>query len=710
MALATDMVEAASPRASACTALGRVLADGDDAQRCCAVRALGRIGDPAAVGRLIEALMDEDEDVRADAAEALGRIGDERAAAALIDTLLQDPSGDAKAYAIAALVRIGNADVVPVLRTLARERGETVVWDEEEFLHGGWDDWLDIQIKAIEALGVLGVAEAVPDLMVALDDEMGQDVSPAVVKALAQLGDAGIAALGDCLRSDDDRLRRRAAMALAGTGSMAAADLLADYRTDPLPDVRLAAARALAAMDPSDARLAALFDDADPGVRAALVGLCGAAFPDRLDPLFDDADGPVQQAVIGLLAAEPAVRRPENFQQRLRVKLRGPSEAVAVTVASVLPDLAPDIARADLLEQMQDANCPVSVREAAIGALPRAADASVAADLGAAMVDEDRRIRLAAIAALATLACGSNGDADLARNLLVQAVESAPSPQSDDGAANPEPTVQEQPEPTAASPTSTLDAIMAGGSTTAGTQPDEAAGDLTPEDLDFIEMAGRNPRKSKLSLEAAETVRRDARLFAASLLGDLPGDAMLPALTAALSSDDSGLRRAAAASLGRLAVRDNSLPDSATTSLANALTDQDPDVRLEAVRAVAICGDAATLSPLQRDDNAAVRAEAVRTLAAQGIDPSAHLQDADPGVRLVAAEALAAGGAPDTVDRLIALALDHDGYQRLDAARLLRAVDADAAAARFIDLLDDPNRRRTWRIAIEVLEGLYATY
>lgn len=707
MALATDMVEAASPRASACTALGRVLADGNDAQRCCAVRALGRIGDPAAVGRLIEALMDEDEDVRADAAEALGRLGDDRSGPALIDTLLQDPSGDAKAHAIAALVCIGNADVVPILRTLARERGETVVWDEEEFLHGGWDDWLDIQIKAIEALGVLGVAEAVPDLMATLDDEMGQDVSPAVVKALAQLGDAGIAALGDCLRSDDDRLRRRAAMALAGAGSMAAADLLADYRTDPLPDVRLAAAQALAAMDTSDPRLAALLDDADPGVRAVLVALCGAAFPDRLDRLFDDADGSVQQAVIDLLAADAGVPHPENFQQRLRVKLRGPSEAVAVTVASVLPDLAPDVARADLLEQMQDANCPVSVREAAIGALPRAADASVAADLGAAMADEDRRIRLAAIAALATLACGPGQEADLARNLLVQAVESAPSPQSDDGAADPESAL---PEPPAASPTSTLDVIMAGGSTTAGTQPDEAAGDLTPEDLDFIEMAGRSPRRSKLSLEAAETVHRDARLFAASLLGDLPGDAMLPALTAALSSNDSGLRRAAAASLGRLAVRDNSLPDSATTSLANALTDQDPDVRLEAVRAVAICGDAATLSPLQRDDNAAVRAEAVKTLAAQGIDPSAHLQDADPGVRLTAAEALAAGGAPDTVDRLIALALDHDGYQRLDAARLLRAVDADAAAARFIDLLDDPNRRRTWRIAIEVLEGLYATY
>ena len=683
----------------------RVLAEGDDAYRCYAARALGRIGDPAAVDGLIDALRDPDEDVRADAAEALGCLGDGRAAAALIDTLVEDPCGDAKANAVAALAQLRDATAVPVLRILARERGETVVWDEEEFLQGGWDDWLDVQLKAIEALGDLGASETVPDLMDAMQDEMGQDVSPAAVVAFAKMGDAGTLALGDCLRETDDRLRRRAAAALAGLGSAAAASVLADFRTDPVPDIRLAAARAMATLDPSDARLAVMLDDPDPGVRAALVPLCGAAFPDRLDVLFDDADASVQQAVIGLLATDPAVPHPADFERRLRVKLRGPSEAVADTVAAVLPAMAPDVARDDLAEQAQDATCPVSVREAAIHALPRTGGAPVAPVLGAAMADDDRRVRLAAIASLATLAGGVGPDAEAAFGLLVQAVEQAPAAVEE---AVPEPEPPQASEPAAAGATSTLAAITAGSPSTAGPQSEEAAIVLTPEDLDFIELAGRNPRKARLSLDAPDVAHRDARLFATSLLGDLPGDAMLPVLTAALQSNDAGLRRAAAGSLGRLAVRDGGLPEAVATALRNALTDPDPDVRLEAVRALAACDDSVALTPLQRDDNAAVRAEAVKSLASDRVDLSAHLRDVDPAVRIAAAEAMAARGGTDVVDRLIAFAFDHDGYQWLDAARLLRAVDPDAAAAHFVDLLANPGHRRIWRIAIEALETLYA--
>ena len=56
-----------------------LLQDDDVSSRWKAAETLGRIGDPAATGDLIDALWDEDPRVRTKAVWALGRIGDDRA-------------------------------------------------------------------------------------------------------------------------------------------------------------------------------------------------------------------------------------------------------------------------------------------------------------------------------------------------------------------------------------------------------------------------------------------------------------------------------------------------------------------------------------------------------------------------------------------------------------------------------------------------------
>jgi HEAT repeat protein len=56
-----------------------LLQDDDVSSRWKAAEALGRIGDPAATGDLIDALWDEDSRVRTKVVWALGRIGDDRA-------------------------------------------------------------------------------------------------------------------------------------------------------------------------------------------------------------------------------------------------------------------------------------------------------------------------------------------------------------------------------------------------------------------------------------------------------------------------------------------------------------------------------------------------------------------------------------------------------------------------------------------------------
>ena len=48
----------------------------------------------------------------------------------------------------------------------------------------------------------------------------------------------------------------------------------------------------------------------------------------------------------------------------------------------------------------------------------------------------------------------------------------------------------------------------------------------------------------------------------------------------------------------------------------------------------------------------------------------------------------------------------HDGVNRQAVARLLRRLDLPRANATLITVLRDESRRRSWRIAIEVLEVL----
>lgn len=61
----------------------RQLSDEDEVTRWRSAEALGRIGDPAAVGELIDTLWDDDARVRLKAIWALGEIGDTRAVPAL---------------------------------------------------------------------------------------------------------------------------------------------------------------------------------------------------------------------------------------------------------------------------------------------------------------------------------------------------------------------------------------------------------------------------------------------------------------------------------------------------------------------------------------------------------------------------------------------------------------------------------------------------
>jgi len=718
-------------------ALRDVLRGGNDIHRCAAAQALGRIGDAAARDALIEALRDEDVDVRVDAAEALGRLGDAAAVPALGESLVGDPAGDVKANAIAALARLGATEAAPVLRRLVRGRDEGIVWDEADFLEDGWDDWLDLQIAAITALGALGVAEAVPDIVAAIDDEEGQDLSEAALGALASLGETGIAALAALHARGDERLRRRCPRALRDVSSPIARSLLGRALADPTPEVRRVAVRTLAARDPGAVALGPLFDDQDAGVRAEVVRACGAHHRACLLARLDDDADAVQAAALEVLATLPPATIDDALLRRVRVKLFGPSVAVAEAATAALAALDPAAALADLAEQLGDRTCPIAVRRAAARALAKIGG-GVAPLLMGVLGDDDRRLRVEALVGLARLAQSNateTTDATLAREALLGALagELVPAPEPDeapavepdttpsaakDEQAEDDPAKDEQAEDDQAEdetppwPTSTLAAITGGDipPPSAEAEPEIA---LDEADFEFLALARRMPRKRRVAPEAMIAAHEDVPRVAARVLGDVAGDDVALALARMLASGDKELRRIATDSLARVAAASKALPDEAIATLIAIAQDRDRDQRLAAARALGHAGGAevpAAVERLAADSDPFVRAEALRALArlgAVGAVVEAALDDREPGVRLAAAQALARGGGPDTVARLVDFAFAHDGHHRREAARLLAGIDRDAAGALFLAVLADPKRLVAWHMAIEALEELY---
>ncbi len=86
-----------------------------------AAEALGNIGNQAAVSALINALNDKNSDVRSNAAEALGNIGNQAAVSALINAL-NDESSDVRMRAAEVLGKIGNPELLPSLTPYLRTK------------------------------------------------------------------------------------------------------------------------------------------------------------------------------------------------------------------------------------------------------------------------------------------------------------------------------------------------------------------------------------------------------------------------------------------------------------------------------------------------------------------------------------------------------------------------------------------------------------
>ncbi len=360
-------------------ALIRLLENGDEADRCYSARALGMIGDSRAIPALQNRLQDEDIDVCVDATAALGELGDSQATPVLTELLLREPESEVKIAAAEALGRIGDNSAVEALLSVARERPEELVTDITET----WDDYWDLQLKAVQTLGLIGADHTAETLLAILDTEEEQDIECEILTALSRGDDDCIEALINRARTAAPRSRRRAVGALAQANSPAARSCIIDALDDRNADVRIAALDALVRIAATD-QLDRIFDGLkDPVaevrghalkamVALARVGGQGGIGPERLLPLLKIEDKVVRAATLEALhyrIREAGGELDPTVLPTLLDAVRSEDYDEAVAACALLAAIRTREVRLELVALMQDEDLDMRLRQQAIRSL-----------------------------------------------------------------------------------------------------------------------------------------------------------------------------------------------------------------------------------------------------------------------------------------------------------------------------------------------------
>jgi len=408
--------------------LRNILADGIDIHRCASAQALGGINTGGNVDALVEALLDEDEDVRTDAATSLGQIGDKSVEDLLLKNLLGDPSNDVKGAAIDSLINMKAENIIPWLRRLILSKDEEIVWDDGDYYENGWDDWVDIQLKALKGLGQVKDVEAIPLILEAMKDEFAQDMEEQAFPVFTQLGAEGIEALGLFLESERELTRNRAILAISKSDDPAAEPFISKFLKDQSPAIRLACAEALFEKSPKDTRLTEIMWDSEKDIRLAMLKKLGAMHADWTIAQLDENDLDTKRAALTVIA-----NTPDAFSEKdISDKLQGMLEDVDSSLEGPLLASIAGIDGADAIElltgKLTDTKANIDVRLSVISTMEKIGNESVAS-LIAVLGDSERPIRLSAMAVLVKLAKSDSnwpneaGEALLAasRGELVQA-------------------------------------------------------------------------------------------------------------------------------------------------------------------------------------------------------------------------------------------------------------------------------------------------
>jgi HEAT repeat protein len=418
-----------------------LLGDPDPEVRQMAAFALGLIGDTRARDPLVQALGDASPLVRGSAAEGLGLLGDQAAAepigkmiaeivaAGALDAVPGDDA-DVGRDNLPAVFRLG---LFALVRLKAFEPIAAAVLDAAAQPRVRWwpvafalerledprglnallslakDAHPDTRAFAVKGLGALKNRAALPLLLPLVS---GSD-RPAAIEAVRALGRIGDAAAAPPLlkivqdRKADPAVRLEAVAALGGIRTSAVYDVVLDLVSDPSPDIRAAALRSGAMLDPEHfvTVLSGLDPDPDWSVRFALASVLGTLPADialpRLSVMLNDSD---QRVLPSVLASLVKVRAPTAAAMMLD-RLTADDPAVRAAAAAAVAELKPaNGARALADAYQRGQRDPTYIaRAAALAALARYGAGDAQAVLRTALSDKDWAVRVRAATLLKEL-------------------------------------------------------------------------------------------------------------------------------------------------------------------------------------------------------------------------------------------------------------------------------------------------------------------
>ncbi|MEP2030514.1 MAG: hypothetical protein ABJI96_17600 [Paracoccaceae bacterium] len=386
-------------------AIAPYLSHDNEVIRCAALRAYAAWAPPErAREALLEKFLDPDPDIRADAIERLVGLATAKDATALRTSLEGDPVRESKMAAIEALSALRDETSIPILRKLVHSRSEdSVAWEDDG---GDWDEWLDIQLAAIKALGHMQVADAIEDLLTARQDEFGQNIDGVVFDALREMGAPGIEILLHIKEDEGTRAARRATSVLAKADPEALAPFVDQLLASDDADIRKLAISILAT---DDLRVVALAHH-DPSVMVQCEALRQIAhsLPAEIETALHSRHEAVQAEAVVLLDRAISPDLHEALVDNLFSWLRHAGPRLTTAAARALPRFAPNRCEAPLLDAIADTKVHLEARIAAVTALADKSPPVATEYLSAKLDNQTRQIRTAAFAAIALRA--KNGD------------------------------------------------------------------------------------------------------------------------------------------------------------------------------------------------------------------------------------------------------------------------------------------------------------
>jgi HEAT repeat protein/cyclophilin family peptidyl-prolyl cis-trans isomerase len=399
--------------------------------------ALGLLHDPAARQPLTTALADSSPLVQGSAAEALGLLGDAAAADAIgrmVSQIVQSgalaqppgPEDDPRRDTPAAAARLG---VYALVRLNAYSQLAAAVLDDSGQPRVRWwpvafalqrlgdkralpalialtkDANPYARAFAVKGLGALKDKSAVPALMPLLSSG-DRAVLIETIHALGAIGDGAVtgAFLKFIHSTDTDPHVRLAAVSALGTmraNGPEVSDTLLDLLSDPVPAIRGAALRAVAAMDPENfvTILSGLDPDPHWSVRAALASTLATLPPDiglpRLHELLNDSD---QRVIPAVLAAFVKIKAPDAASILLD-RLTAEDFAVRAAAANAIGELKPANGAQALADAVRagQRDPTYAARAAALAALAKYGAAAAMPVLNSALADKDWAVRVRAV-------------------------------------------------------------------------------------------------------------------------------------------------------------------------------------------------------------------------------------------------------------------------------------------------------------------------